>query len=613
MASSVTIFSDFIRGIDMRSNPARIGRDKFHYAKNIIFEEGVPKTRYGYKYIKTGLSGQFQESIFHNGGRSTSASVYSRDKGEYVMVVDGIAFVSCGNSGQHFCFSDIGDLKYDSCSNTFMESAENYVIFQNKEGNTFWWDGCELTESIGMENCECAVDDKLDTCDPIEYDKKYSTFCNENIVDWLINNAGHVKYVNGRVLQERGHLWASDALNKRGGISSDDILKQTESARLSFGDPISSPSWMGNMTAFVNFPSKTNASHQGEMVAFYEVGSQFIDPHQFPRQTRYNAKGEIIQQGWSYKKLTKPATHIVSATGKRAAVTSPDDVFFASNYGVHFLTSVAGQGSFNDETTKTLSQPVDPIYLYDTEDLINGRQVGHWIYGSRFLVGAYLHSDISYGQLPMARGMLSYHLSVDYTEDRTPIPAWEGLHTVDNGIKGIHKFDNISLGNERGTYGFVVSDNNGGIYRAKIDKDRHTDERDGVIESIPWQVVTGMLRMSGDAYSTSVDTGSLRVISSNLSESLSVYARTERSDWVKIKEVSFDKSEKKCYYEEIIPLGSLKDAKDGIWHQFRIEGVGYIELKSLVMEASRGDKLEGKSRRHKVCEKTFNWKEKLWK
>lgn len=612
MAQEYVIFRDFVRGVDMRRNPLSLGSDKFHYAKNLIFEEGVPKTRYGYKYIPTGIKGEFHESIFHNGGRSTSASVYAHDKDRYVMVVDGIAYSSCVNSGQSFEFSSIGDLKYSSCTNTFMESAENYVIFQNRSGNTFWWDGCELTESKGMCHCADPVDDVCDTENKVEYDKKYATFINANIVDWLLNEAGNVQYVNGRVLQEKGHIWASDPLNKRGGLSSDDILKQTESARWSFGDPISSPSWMGNMTAFVTFPSKTNATHQGDAIAFYEVGSQFIDPNQFPRQTRATAKGEIIQQGWNYKKLTRPATHIVSATGRRAAVETPDDVLFASNYGIHFLTAVAGQGSFNDETTKTLSQAVEPIFLHDTEDLLEGRQVGHWVNGNRFFVGACLVRDETKGQLPMARGMLSMNQSLTYTEDRTPIPVWEGLHTADDGIAGIHKFDDLSLGHKRGSYGFLASNNDGEIYWAKIDKDRHTDERDGEVKRIPWEAVTGRHRASGESYDTQLDSSSITVVTSNLSESLKVEVRTDKSGWVKLKEVTFNQSLEKCLFEETIQLGrAKKEVEQGAWYQYRISGLGYIELKNLVIEVSKGDKLEGKNKRHKVGDMTYDWKGNL--
>ena len=131
------------RGVDMRTNPLLLDK-KLHAGTNLVFEEGVIKTRPGFRYKTLGCSGQFQGSGEFRPRRGLSAAPLSESKSGLVVVVGGEIWMNCKKIGD--AFEGQGDV------NIFQ--AENYLILQNNNSSTFWWDGETLTESPGMQETD---------------------------------------------------------------------------------------------------------------------------------------------------------------------------------------------------------------------------------------------------------------------------------------------------------------------------------------------------------------------------------------------------------------------------------------------------------------------------
>lgn len=128
-------------GVDMKSNPLLLKNDKLHAATNLVFEEGVIKTRPGFIYSRTPASGQFQGAAEFRPRQGISSNRLSELYGGVVFVADGDVWAGCNKIGEgFFCKGDV---------NLFQ--AENYLILQCRETSTFWWDGASgLVASPGM-------------------------------------------------------------------------------------------------------------------------------------------------------------------------------------------------------------------------------------------------------------------------------------------------------------------------------------------------------------------------------------------------------------------------------------------------------------------------------
>ena len=138
--SRINLINIETRGVDMKTNPLLLGNKKMHSATNLVFEEGVIKTRPGFRYKSLGCTGQFQGAGEFRPRKGLSATPLSESKSGFVVVADGKIWLNCNKIGEPFsCNGDV-----------HVFQAENYLIFQNPNSSTFWWDGEKLTESPGM-------------------------------------------------------------------------------------------------------------------------------------------------------------------------------------------------------------------------------------------------------------------------------------------------------------------------------------------------------------------------------------------------------------------------------------------------------------------------------
>jgi hypothetical protein len=128
------------RGVDMKSNPLLLGNKKLHAATNMVFEEGVLRTRPGFRYSATGATGQFQGASEYRPSKGISAGRFSSADDSVAIAAGGVLFVD----GTPVAANLAAGASYH------IYQAENYLIAQCESARTLWWDGSKITESPGM-------------------------------------------------------------------------------------------------------------------------------------------------------------------------------------------------------------------------------------------------------------------------------------------------------------------------------------------------------------------------------------------------------------------------------------------------------------------------------
>lgn len=138
------------QGVDMKSSPLLVGaKNRVHSATNLVFDEGVVRTRPGFVYATTGAVGQFNGAASFRPRRGISSAPLSQALSGIAVVVDGVPILGCHPLGDTF----------GCCGDVHIFQAENYLIFQSPECDTFWWDGMTLTRSPGMNEVDWVEDE----------------------------------------------------------------------------------------------------------------------------------------------------------------------------------------------------------------------------------------------------------------------------------------------------------------------------------------------------------------------------------------------------------------------------------------------------------------------
>lgn len=386
----------------------------------------------------------------------------------------------------------------------------------------------------------------------LTYDSSHDTFVWENHRHFLEGNAGIGVYAHGRIHQEIGYtIYVGDMIHKRGPQVSDDLLLMEEQYLQSMGEPLSTNSRLGGLVAMAVLPTMNTANGEGELIAYYENGVVSFDTAKAPRETRHDGEGVVIQKGWDSMRLVSHLLNVVSCVGRYALAVLPRDHFFRSRFGLHFLKISLGEGSFNSENVNRISTDIDPILEADT--LPEKSTLGFWSEGHRMFA--------SVGE---GRGMVSWNQALTYTEDRTPLSAWEGLWTLPVGTT-IHKFE------DWGGFGFVCSVGKD-LHFARLDKDK---EYTG-----PWSFETARFAPSGMGTRSTI---SRMFIEGIFSDNFTVLIRTDlQGEWLTWKNVKVDK---RVLLSE--PLGQPpQKCIECTWVQIRVEGVGYAELRNLDIDFS---------------------------
>lgn len=595
------------RGVDMRQNPLFLGTRFVHHAANLSFSENRIRTRPGFLYHETGVSGKFHGATRYQPARGISFKPFGASIDAIAMVVDGDTWLMQAGCG---CAKPVcNPVRYTDVANLFQ--AEQYLVVQSPTEDTTWYEGglC-MVRSPGMSAkpervseclCEIEVEEKkldggrAECCyERISYEaytavpkdcaetpepNSHDTLIWENHRNFLINGAGLGVYAHGRVHQEGPFaIHVSDIIHKRGNKIADDILLMEEQALASYGPPLSAQSQLGNLRALATLPRENTADGEGALVAYFEHGVVAFDTFQFPRETRFTAAGELMQEGWGNKQMISHLLNSISAVGRYAVATMPRDHLFRSRFGIHFLRIAMGGESIRDETVNIMSAPVAPL-LDEDRDLL-GAAVGHWVAGSRVFATTGLDWLEPFTFTSMGEGFVSWNKAASYTVDNSIISAWEGVWLPDFEVAGIHKFEGLGDG-----FGFLASARDSDLLFATVEPDLEEDFRDGEGIPIEWEVVTGAIALAGLSRTATVSEGSIDLILQDGSE-VTVEGRSDVSGgWREWKTI------KSCGGGKTLQSESLgmppKRLRDATWLQLRVTGKGYAEI--LRLDASFSD------------------------
>ena len=616
--AKISIISVGMAGVDLKTNPLFLPPDRLAGATNMSSEEGVISTRCGIRYHDLGMTGQFQGANVYSPSRGISHLPFGEPYTALVTVVGKKAYYNLSIEEEFSCEVEIKGQSPIGSGEVHIFQAENYLIVQCPFSNTLWWEGHgEYIESPGLDadpdiveramltatvnsrelpgaNIDCCFQ-KINYCDvtpDIDPDEEFSshdTFIAHNHRNFLINSAGIGIYTNGRILQQSPtSIYVSDIIHKRGTRTTEDILLMEEQQAGSFGEPLTVRSSMGQLRAMEVLPDLNAANGEGPLVAYYDFGVVAFNTSSVPRETKFDGRGNITQQGWSEIRQSNYLLNRVSATGRYSVAVMPRDHAFRSRYGIHLLKTSIGEGTFNDEFTNTLSQDVQPILDNDPKDLLKGVTAGHWTGGNRLLVSVGMVESSIYSATPFSRGFVVWNQATTFTEDRTPRPLWEGLWTVHDEIFGIHRLIDVTGVSGKNQFGFVASKrDNAALVFGELDEQLTHDVLCNEPVDIEWDVTSRKVFQGFGKYVTITD-GRLEVEATGKSSRARVMIRTDRHpEWELWKESKTSSSTDREIIS--IQLGKPPEkSRESSWFQLRVEGIGYTEILELEAEVSEG-------------------------
>ena len=635
----------------MVTNPLFLPEERLAGATNMVFEEGVIKSRPGFRYHDLGIAGQFQGAEIFSPSRGLSHQPFADPYTALVTVVNGQLHYNLSKD----CY--LADPIRVTCDanlwtggDVHIYQAENYLVVQSPTCDTIWWEGygpCVVSPGLDASadtvkdlllqsdlvakelpgaNIDCCFQ-KIEYCDteplpdPEENFSSHDTLIFEKHRNFLLNSAGLGIYTNGRIHQEsRLGIYVSDIIHKRGTKYTDDILLMEEQQAGPFGDPLSTNSRLGQLRAMAVLPAMGTANGEGALVAYYDYGVVVFNTLPAPRETRTDVEtDQVTQKGWEFIRQVEHLLNRVSATGRYAVGVLPRDHAFRSRYGIHLLKMAMGEGSINDEFINTLSQDVQPILDADSKCDLRGTTVGHWTDGHRVLTSVGMVSNSLFTSSAMARGFVVWNQAVTFTEDRTPRPLWEGLWSVHSDIAGIHRLLDATEVNGDNLFGFVASKcDDAALLFGEIDKDLACDVFEGSPVPIEWSVtsrkmfgVVSVAVRGGERTAQGnfdhlykLSEGRVEIEASGEGGRVPVMIRTDVSpEWQSWHEQ--DTSTSVSTELHSINLGQPpQDCREASWFQFRVEGLGKASLRMLEAEISEGRGKMGRSiTTHNVTEK----------
>ena len=432
-------------------------------------------------------------------------------------------------------------------------------------------------------------------------ESSHDSFRASQHVNWLINSAGLGVFAHGRVHQEGDHaIFVGDMLHKRGIFATDDVLKMEEQALDGMGDPLTVRSSLGNLKAMALLPAMGTAHGEGDIIGYYEGGVVSFDTFKAPRETRVDGEGTVIQKGWDFERLVNYLLNTVSAVGPNAVTVMPRDHFFRSVYGLHFLKTVMGDGTFKPENLNTISPDLQPVLLADPDHALEGAATGMWLRGTRLFASVGLHESSLHAAVSLARGFVSLNQATTFTADQTPRPAAEGVWVLDSDMQGLHQFVELGLRPESGCYGFLASDRDADLYFATIVPGMEEDFRCGDAIPIEWSLETGCFYGAKDGQKKKLTEGILEGMFTECSGFVRVLVRTDMAPqwavWHEFKPCDKHREPGEKFIRNE-PIGQPPAShREGTWFQFRIEGLGYAEIIDLRYGIGDAGSKSGQSR-----------------
>lgn len=596
-----SIITQGTAGVDMRVNPLFLQVNRASSATNLTFDENTIKVRHSIEYKELGLKGVFQGSTYYSPSTGLSATSYSNVSTSLANVVGGVVSLNAITGDGVGCKPIvISDKTYTG--DTYLFDAENYLIAMNAEANTCWSDsGNFMEDSPGLT---ASGGDTHDVCETDE------------VENWLLNCASIGHYINARVHvsvdfgKSNNHgalnseIWVSDIGGKRSldDCSAKDILSMEEAMLDSNGGTLVAPSRLGRTTALATLLS-TGENGEAVFVDFRENGIVFHDTSQIPRESLYDGDGANTQQGWDEKRISSVQLQTISAVGRYSVYQLPDDLWFRSRYGFHYIKKSLGTGTLRDEKRNHESHDIQPLLDLDEDGPIEGVATGYWLRNDRLMGTVGLIENSMVSSSPMGRGIVVLNQATTYTEDDTPRALWEGLWLLDSDMSGIHKF--TKLGERVGdpNFGFIASDKDRNVVAGEfINERRGFDVRGSKERAIKWQYTSGAFAFSGLDTIDSLRSGYVDLVGDASSGDVEIQVKTDQHDcWETWATIDMDFNSRTLKSTSFGTPGDI-GVKEATWFQFRIVGSGYIEIRTFNVDTLKENtKNDGRNQCIPVC------------
>ena len=431
------------------------------------------------------------------------------------------------------------------------------------------------------------------------------TFDQSKKRNFLINSAGLGIYGHGRIHQQGpfNEVYVGDLIHTLGELSTDDILLMEEQATLSHSDPLVVPSRLGRMTAMAMLPTMNTANGEGDLIAYYEAGVVAFDTHTAPRETKMGGvdNTEAITKGWDSRRIIDHRLNRISATGRYAVAVLPSDHFFRSVFGLHFLKSVLGQGTFKSEQVNRISTQVQPLLDEDNPVLLSGAACGFWLHGNRMFATTGMTFDGTISATAFGRGFVSWNQADLFTDDGTPLPAWEGLWLPDAGICGVHWFGEASPLPQDAAFGFIASGRGNELYFVTID-DGDDDRRAGEDLPVEWSFETARFDFGRKDATKGLRDGFMEFQFGRSGQRVRVLVRTEKTGWELWKEFGPDSSPPRGQVHVVTESFGVppRACNEGTWFQVRVEVLGAGEVHGISLDITDGSVKSGRNTRSAV-------------
>lgn len=589
------IIAPGIRGIDATADPLTLGKRKMAAAVNMGIKDGKLTTRSGFHYWNLGYSGRFKGACLYRPAMGLSATSFGHSGAQLAVSAGFHIYLNATTMTVVHCNPQriTPEAALDSCEVPVIDActeirhlfqAENYLIVQDPLGTTYWWDGTSLTASPGLAK----------DADPADAGESHDTFQSSKFRNWLANKAGLGIYAHGRIHQQvDNEIWVSDIIHKRGHRTTEDVLLMEEQSLLSFGDPLFTNSKMGKLTALEVAPQMGTSNGEGDLVGFYEGGVVTYNTFLFPRETRADAEGRNITNGWGTQRMVTHRLSKLSAVGRYAVCDLPRELVFRSPVGVHMLGQLTGAEVINDEPNNNFAEDVAAILNSDDPYSLSGTATGYWLKGQRIFITSGMQFDADISVDTYGRGFVVFNKAVSKTEDRTPVTGWEGVWCPDNAMSGVFWFSNIGNRNDLGLYGFLTSKQDGrDFYFATLTEHATEDVRDGEAVPIAWSVDTGRFHFGDLSVEKVIESARFEGIFSDPNTRLRFYVRSDRSPvWQRWREATpVERSLQPC--EKLLRSCVLGKPPEGLreaaWFEFRIEGSGWAQINAFDVEITMG-------------------------
>lgn len=454
-------------GMNGALNPANVPDNQYSRAVNVELINQRPHTRRGVRVlpfietddatVKGFQSGNFQGATFFNPAKGQSQISFAEDGSRIMCSIAGKRYQVIPREA-HPRLSNVVIERVDGVQDgnpnlhlVWWYQAENYIIAQDGEADTWIWDGFTTPfESTGLNTV----------------DKPKSK---------LANGATVGAYVHGRIVQvvNSRQVIVGDIIHKSNQTDSINILDTTEQVYWATGSYFSPPSSMGNIIAAELLPLRDTQHGHGDLMLHCEDGIFSLNLNLYPRTS------------WENTPLVKHVLLETGARGPYALALYDGDQFFRSRHGLQSLRSARGESQLLGNPYNPISEEVDTWLKNDYEPFVRFTSISKWAIERRLYITV---DPWINGAVRGSRGIVSLNFAPVATAQTNR--AWEGLHTYPPEIANpIQMVNGVFNGRDR-VYMFARGDD-GKNRIAEFSQDLRNDILiDGTERRISCQIVT---------------------------------------------------------------------------------------------------------------------------